>query len=165
MFWFSFGPETRKRMHETLTFYHNLMRWLVLAALLYAVFRAYRGYTQKRAFTKTDNALRHWTATLAHVQLLLGMVLYFKSPGTRYFWANLKEAMHNRDILFFGIIHGTLMLTAIVVLTIGSALAKRKQAHGEKFSTMLVWFSVALAIILIAVPWPFSPFANRPYFR
>jgi cbb3-type cytochrome oxidase subunit 3 len=30
---------------------------------------------------------------------------------------------------------------------------------------MLVWFTIALIIIFIAIPWPFSPFANRPYFR
>jgi len=30
---------------------------------------------------------------------------------------------------------------------------------------MLLFFVVALIIILIATPWPFSPFAGRPYFR
>jgi len=57
------------------------------------------------------------------------------------------------------------MLTAIVIITIGSALAKRKKTDKEKFKTMLVWFSAALLIIFIAIPWPFSPLANRPYIR
>jgi hypothetical protein len=30
---------------------------------------------------------------------------------------------------------------------------------------MLIWLSIALIIIFIAIPWPFSPFANRPYYR
>ena len=62
-------------------------------------------------------------------------------------------------------IHSSLMLTAIVLITIGSAKAKRKPTDQEKFKTMLVWFSIALLIIFIAIPWPFSPFANRPYYR
>lgn len=154
-----------KTMYETLTFYHTLMRWLVLAGLLFAIYRAFKGYRSKTAFTQTDNAVRHWTATIAHIQLLIGMVLYFQSPIVQYFWANRKEAIHNTDITFFSLIHITLMLTAIVIITIGSALTKRKSADTEKFKTMLVWFSIALLIIFIAIPWPFSPFANRPYFR
>jgi hypothetical protein len=57
------------------------------------------------------------------------------------------------------------MIMAIIIITIGSALAKRKSSDKEKFKTMGLWFSIALIIIFIAIPWPFSPFANRPYFR
>lgn len=152
-------------MYQTLTFYHNSMRWLVLASLLFAIYRAYKGYFSKGTFSKTDNAVRHWTATIAHIQLVIGMVLYFQSPIIKYFMANFKEAVRTFDLLFFGLIHGVLMLTAIVIITIGSAKSKRKTTDQEKFKTMLIWFSIALFIIFIAIPWPFSPLANRPYYR
>lgn len=152
-------------MYQALTFYHNTMRWLVLASLLYALYRAYKGYFSKAAFSRTDNLVRHWTATIAHIQLMIGMLLYFQSPVIRYFMANLKDAVKNMDLAFFGFIHSSLMLTAIVLITIGSAKSKRKQADRDKFKTMFIWFSVALFIIFIAIPWPFSPFAKRPYFR
>jgi hypothetical protein len=73
--------------------------------------------------------------------------------------------MLNREAVFFGLIHITLMVLSVVLVTIGSALAKRKQTDREKFKTMLTWFSIVLLIIFIAIPWPFSPFANRNYFR
>jgi hypothetical protein len=152
-------------MYQTLTFYHNLMRWLVLASLLFSLYRAYKGYFSRSAFTKTDNAVRHWTATIAHIQLIIGMTLYFQSPIIKYFMANFKEAVSNFDITFFSLIHSSLMLTAVVLITIGSAKSKRKQTDQEKFKTILIWFSIALLIIFIAIPWPFSPFANRPYIR
>jgi hypothetical protein len=57
------------------------------------------------------------------------------------------------------------MLAAITIITIGSALAKRKQSDPEKFKTMLLWFAPGLLIIFLAIPWPFSPLANRPYFK
>lgn len=152
-------------MYSSLLFFHSLFRWLVLVSLLYALFRAYRGYTADSVFTKTDNAIRHWTATIAHIQLVLGFTLYFTSPIIKYFFANFKQEIHRIDLTFFGIIHFLLMLTAIVIITIGSALAKRKPTNKEKFRTMLVWFSIALGIIFLAIPWPFSPLANRPYFR
>ena len=152
-------------MYQTLTFYHSFFRWIVLVSLAYSIFRAYKGYASKRSFTKADNAVRHWTATIAHIQLVIGIILYSQSPLIKYFWKNFNKEIHDMDIAFFGVLHIALMLTAIVLITIGSALAKRKQADSEKFKTMLAWFSFSLAIILIAVPWPFSPLASRPYFR
>lgn len=152
-------------MYQALTFYHSIFRWLVLASLMFAIYNAYKGYTSKRNFSKTDNAVRHWTATIAHIQLVIGIILYSQSPIIKYFWTNFKDAIHHLDMAFFGCIHIALMLLAIIFITIGSALAKRKPTDNEKFKTMLVWFSISLLIILIAIPWPFSPLANRPYFR
>lgn len=152
-------------MYSALLFFHSIFRWLVLASLLYALFSAYRGYKSNKAFTKTDNSIRHWTATISHIQLMIGFTLYFISPIVKYFLAQKKEAIQHLDIAFFGFIHISMMLVAVVVITIGSALAKRKPTDKEKFKTILLWFSVALLIIFSAIPWPFSPLANRPYFR
>lgn len=152
-------------MYHILTVYHNAFRWLVLASLLLALYRAAKGYFTNAPFTKTDNAIRHWTATIAHIQLMIGMTLYFKSPIIKYFLANFKTAVKSFDLSFFALVHSTLMLTAIVLITIGSALAKREETDHLKFKTMLRWFTAAFLVIFIAIPWPFSPLASRPYFR
>ncbi len=152
-------------MYQTLTFLHSTFRWLVLLSLLYAIFIAYKGYFSNKEFSKTDNTVRHWTATIAHVQLILGIIFYSQSPIIKYFWKNFSDAKQSLDLLFFGLIHISLMLLAIVLITIGSAVSKRKPTDKEKFKTMLIYFFIALLIIFIAIPWPFSPLANRPYFR
>jgi hypothetical protein len=61
--------------------------------------------------------------------------------------------------------HVACMTLAIVVLTLGSALAKRRVTDTGKFRAMALWFTAALLLILMAIPWPFSPFAQRPYLR
>ncbi|MRX70191.1 hypothetical protein GJU42_19635 [Flavobacterium resistens] len=152
-------------MYQTILEGHSFIRWLVLVSLLYSIYIAYKGYSQKLPFTKKDNLIRHWTATIAHIQLIFGILVYVQSPIVKYFWKNFNEAIQNVNASFFGIIHIFLMLIAIVLITIGSALAKRKSSDEQKFKTMLIWFSLALLIIFIAIPWPFSPLANRPYFR
>lgn len=143
---------------------HSIVRWIVFALLLYAVYKAATGYFKNRAFSKSDNAVRHWTATAAHIQLLIGMILYFRSPVVKAFW-KIKGSLPAFDYLFFSLLHLLLMLAAIVVLTVGSAKAKREMTDRKKFSTMLIWFVVALLLILIAIPWPFSPLVKRPYIR
>jgi cyanate permease len=158
MFCFSFAS-----MYESLIYLHSFLRWFVLLSLIIALYKAFRGYFSNTKFTKSDNAIRHWTATIAHIQLMVGMVLYFQSPLIKYFLKN--GAKEGFEYLFFGTIHSTLMLVAIVIVTIGSAMAKRKKTDKEKFRTMMVWYSLGLIIIFIAIPWPFSPFSNRPYLR
>lgn len=152
-------------MYQSLTFFHSVIRWFVVISLFYSVYRAYKGYFSNRIFSKADNAIRHWTATIAHIQLVVGIILFTQSPLVKYFWSNFSAAVQYKEALFFGLIHMVLMLAAIVVLTIGSALSKRRASDREKFKTMLVWFSVAIVLIFIAIPWPFSPLAARPYFR
>lgn len=152
-------------MYTNLLVIHSLFRWLVLLSLCYAIIRAYRGYKTKSVFSILDNKVRHWTATIAHIQLVLGILIYTKSPIVQYYFSDFKNLFSNWDLTFFGLFHFILMIIAIVVITVGSAKAKRKKNDAEKFKTMLVWFSLALIIIIIAIPWPFSPLANGPYIR
>jgi hypothetical protein len=144
---------------------HSLIRWFVLTSLLFAIYRAYRGWLLKKPFTKFDNSVRHITATIAHVQLIVGLWLYFISPIVAYFLYNFKDAVHERQIRFFGMEHATMMLTGIILITIGSFKAKRKTTDLEKFKTMAIWFTIALLVILSSIPWSFSPLVSRPLFR
>lgn len=152
-------------MYPTLLATHSLVRWLVLAALLVAVTCAYKGWLSKRKFSRFDDAVRQWTATIAHIQLLLGLALYVISPFSNHFLRHFPETIHQRDFRFFGMEHSLMMVVAIALVTIGSAKAKRKATDSERFKTMAVWFTTGLLIILASIPWAFSPFTSRPNFR
>lgn len=152
-------------MYSFLLALHSLVRWFVLASLLFAIYRGYRGWLLKKPFSKLDEQVRWITATIAHIQLIFGLWLYFISPIVSYFLHNFKDAVHNRQIRFFGMEHITMMLTAIVLITIGSAKAKRKTTDIAKFKTMAIWFTIALLVILSSIPWSFSPLISRPLFR
>ena len=142
---------------------HSLLRWLVLGSLLYAIYTAFRGVLKIQPFTAKANAVRHWTATIAHVQLLVGMTVYLQSPVVKATIATVDPLF--AEHAFFKYVHISLMIIAIVLITIGSAKAKRVSGDQQKYTTILKWFIAALVIILIAIPWPFSPLAHRPYFR
>lgn len=152
-------------MYTVLLLSHSIVRYFVVLSIAYAAFRAIRGWRSKLPFTKSDDTARHLSATFAHIQLMIGYVLYFNSPFIAYFRSHFKEAIQQFDFVFFGTIHITLMTIAIVLITLGSSVAKRHTAPEEKFRTMAVYYLVALVIILCAIPWPFSPLAARPYFR
>jgi len=150
-------------MYSILLTAHSIIRWLVLLSLIFAIYRSWHSYYYKSIFTRKDDAIRHWTATIAHVQLMLGIILYSQSSMVKYYFST--GGLSSGEPFFFGVIHILLMLIAIVVITLGSAKAKRKIIDTEKFRTMLIWYSIALVIILIAIPWPFSPLSHRPLLR
>ena len=152
-------------MYHIILFLHSWVRWLVLIILLIAIYRAYKGWLSGSKFSTFDNAVRHQTASIAHLQLILGVWIYLISPVIHYFLHNFKSAVHERQIRFFGMEHSSMMLIAIIIITIGSAKAKRKPTDIQKFKTMAIWFTIALLIILTSVPWSFSPFTARPLFR
>ena len=152
-------------MYPTLLATHSLVRWMVLAALLIALCCAYSGWVAKRRFTRFDNVIRHWTATIAHIQFILGVWLYVISPFSNHFLQGFPQTVHERDFRFFGMEHSLMMFIAIVLVTIGSAKAKRKAVDHDKFKAMAIWFTIGLLIILASIPWAFSPFTSRPNLR
>jgi len=150
-------------MYIILLAIHSFVRWLVLASLFFAIYRGYSGWFSDKLFSKFDSTVRLVTATITHIQLGIGLCLYFISPIINYFLHNYKDAVKVGEIRFFGMEHSLMMLMGIIIVTIGSVKVKNKDK--EKFRTMAIWFSIGLLVILISIPWNFSPLASRPYFR
>lgn len=144
---------------------HSLIRWLVLTSLIFSLYRAYSGWIRNKPFLKFDKILSYSTIAIALSQLVVGLSLYFMSPIVDYFIHHFKGAVHQRDLRFFGMEHSSTMLLAVILIIIGSVKAKGKTGDQKKFKTIAVWFTIVLIIILLSIPWPFSPFTSRPDFR
>ena|SRR5690242_15350641 len=154
-------------MYPEILALHSLFRWVVVASLLFAIYRSYKGWFSNKPFLKFDNAVRKWTATIAQIQLAIGILLYSISPLVHYFLDHFKKALPEREVRFFGMEHAIMMITAVIFITIGSSKAKRKSVDKQKYKSMSIWFSIAMLIILSSMPLPFSPppFVQRPFFR
>lgn len=152
-------------MYAILLTIHSWLRWLVLASLLYTLFRSYQGIIKQRTYSFFDEASRNITVMIVQIQFLVGLVLYAFSPMVRYFLQNFGAAVHERDARFFGMEHITMMFIAVAVISTGSSKANNKKADRDKFKAIAIWFSVGLLIIFLSIPWEFSPFTRRPYFR
>lgn len=144
---------------------HSLVRWFVLSALLTSVLVAIIGWRTNRSFGPAANRLRHITATIAHIQLLLGLSLYLISPLIRYFREHYASAIHEREIRFFGMEHSMMMTISVVLITVGSISVKRASGDQTKYKRMAIWFGLALILILSSIPWGFGPLISRPFFR
>lgn len=129
---------------------HSGLRWVLLALLLYAIYNAFTGWRSGRAFTDSDRKANLFTMISAHVMLLLGLALYFM--GNRYQIDG--EVMKNATLRFFAVEHLSMMLLAIILITIGYGRSKRGKTDLKKFKTSFWLFLISLVVILAAIPWP-----------
>jgi type IV secretory pathway TrbD component len=140
---------------------HSWNRWAVLLALLAALGRAYRGWLGQQPFLPTDRRLGSMLTGLLHLQLLLGLTLYFGlSPWTQRAAANRVVAWHDPELRFWSLTHISLMLTAIVVAQLGQSIAKRAATDAARHRWAALAYSAAAALVLLGIP-----FAARPWFR
>src|SRR5690606_21996158 len=88
----------------------------------------------------------------AHIQFLIGLVLYFISPfGAQSFSA---QDMQNRLSRVYFLEHPLMMLLAIVLITIGYSKAKKATCAQKATRTVAVFYLIGLLLILSRIPWP-----------
>lgn len=152
-------------MYPHLLATHNLLRWVFLVFILISLIQSYSGWLGSKPYTKAANTFKTLTVSTIHLQLIIGLILYFVSPLVAEFLGDVGGSMKNKDLRFFGMEHAVMMLLAVVFITIGSAKSKRQPNDTAKYKTIAIWFTIALLLILVAVPSEFSPMNVRPNFR
>ena len=151
-------------MYQGLLHTHSLLRLFLLIALIGAVVLAISGLMGKKGYNSTTDKFRKFTVIFAHIQLLIGLVLYFISPMVQQGLSDMKAAMASKSLRFVTVEHTLMMLIAIVLITIGSAKAKRQTDDSQKYKKLAIWFGIALVLILAAIPWPFRAEIGKSLF-
>ncbi|MEO6229381.1 MAG: hypothetical protein ABJB11_21090 [Ferruginibacter sp.] len=143
---------------------HNLLRWAVLLFGLWTLLNAITGLLSKRGYTGADNKSNLFFMISCDIQLLLGLILYFSNSWfdrLKDLGNNMKDP-YNR---FFTMEHASMMIIAWILVHVGRASVKRAPTSSAKHKRMLIFFGLALLLILAAIPWPFREAIARPYYR
>ncbi|MEJ7588246.1 MAG: hypothetical protein WKI04_11860 [Ferruginibacter sp.] len=143
---------------------HNLLRWGVLLFGFWTVLNAVTGVAGKRTYTAADNRSNLLFMIFCDIQLLLGLILYFSNAWfdrLRDLGNNMKDP-YNR---FFTMEHMSMMILAWILVHVGRSTVKRANRDASKHKRMLIFFGIALLLILISIPWPFREVIAKPYFR
>ncbi len=129
---------------------HSGLRWVVLLLLLVAIGRA---ITRKSGgvYEKSDKMINLFTMISLHIQLLLGLILYFTSPKVAFVEGWMKVS----QLRFYGMEHIAVMVIAIAVITIGRKKAEKAANPALKHQKIAVWYTIGLLLILASIPWPF----------
>ncbi|MFN8154759.1 MAG: cytochrome b [Bacteroidia bacterium] len=152
-------------MYIGLLHFHSLLRWVLLLLLITVVIKALQGRSGGKTFGPGDKKLSLFTLISAHLQLVMGLFLYMISPTVQQALANMGATMKDSINRFWAVEHISMMILSIALLTIGHIKAKKAASDQDKFKAQALYFTIALLLILISIPWPFREVgAGRNWF-
>jgi cytochrome bd-type quinol oxidase subunit 2 len=143
---------------------HNLLRWVILISLLYAIVKSYAVMKSKGTFSAGNRKAALIMLISAHTTLLIGL---FQWLFGRYGIISTSlpagvDLMKNKFYRFFWIEHPFGMIVAITLITIGYSTIKKGTAQaglGKKAFWLLL---IALLVLLATIPWPGRVEIGRP---
>jgi len=138
--------EEKKTMgiYEILKSAHSGWRYLVIILLLVAFINALMGYLGRKPYTEGNRKLNVFALISAHIQLVLGLLLYFMHD---WYKGEMSVAIQR----YWKMEHIAMMLIAIILITIGNAKSKKVDSALMKHRTIFVFFGLGLLLITAAI--------------
>lgn len=144
---------------------HSILRWAVVLFGLWALINALSGVFSKRAYKPGDRRTGLFFMISCDIQLLLGLILYFNGMWFNMLKSNPKEVMKDSVARFFTVEHALMMIIAWILVHVGYSMVKRADTDALKHKRSLLFFGIAILIILAMIPWPFRiPGIGREWF-
>lgn len=139
---------------------HSITRYLVLIGLLGVIVQSLVGLTQNKPYGNLENKAGLYLFIFTHTQLLLGIILYFSSPlGISN---SSGAAMKDAGARYWLVEHGVIMLMAIVFITMARITAKKMTDDSAKHKRLLIFNSIALALIILGISMSGRGFFSLP---
>jgi hypothetical protein len=133
---------------------HSYMAYVALAVLFLAVSNAITGLMGKRIFNMgKDLRLSLFALILCHIQLLIGLILYFISPSgfsalQEFGMGGLTSAGR-----LLAVEHPFVNILAIIFITVGWSRHKKFVEGDKKFKSIAIFYGIGLLLILSRIPW------------
>lgn len=132
---------------------HAGIRWIALFILLAAIINSV--IRRKKKYNPADKRLNVYVVYFMHIQVIIGFALYFISPKVVF----SAESMSNAMLRFFLVEHISLMIVAVILVTIGFSISKKAIQDSKKHLRTTIFYGIALILILLAIPWPWQSYA------
>lgn len=140
-------------MYEILKTLHSWWAYVTLIVLVVAIANSFIGYFLEKKYQQKDLRIGLFGLIVSHIQLLMGLVLYFVSPWFGG-WSTLgigvmKNSAYRKMLVEhpFGVILG------VVLITIGWSLHKKQQTDKGAFGKILLFYTIAIILMLGVIPW------------
>ena len=136
-------------MYHFLQKFHSGWAYLALLLLVVAVIVSALGFFSKKEFTSTSRKIALFALITIHIQLVIGLILYFISPVGFALLGEMKDAA----IRLTSLEHPVTNIIAIVLITIGWSKHKKQALDVSKFKMITIFYGLGLILILSKIPW------------
>lgn len=136
-------------MYNFIQKFHSGWAYLAILVLVIAVVNSFIGKGSNKEFTAKDRKITLFALIGTHIQLLVGLVLYFVSPLGSAAFGQMKEA----SLRLTSLEHPLVNIIAIVLITVGWSKHKKAISSEAKFKSIAVFYALGLLLILSMIPW------------
>ena len=143
-------------MYTGLVHTHSFLRYFVLALLVVVVIKSLLGWLMKQNFAKADDKLSLWLLIITHIQFVVGLALYFASDVVKFDSETMKNAEHR----YWTVEHSTMMILAIILITVARITHKKLPTDQAKHKRLFLLNAAALLIVVIAILASGRPLIN-----
>lgn len=139
---------------EILQTAHSYLAYVVLAILFLAVANAITGLMSNRIFNlQKDFRISLFALIFSHLQLVLGLVLFFVSTNGFSAIKELGMGGLNSAARLLAVEHPLINIIAIILITIGWSRHKKFMEAKRKFKAIAIFYGLGLILILSRIPW------------
>lgn len=128
---------------------HSGFRYIVLLLVWLAIVRAFVGWLGNKPYTEADRKFNLFALISSHIQLLLGLIVYFFSPFVKM--GDMAAAMKDATLRYWTVEHSVMMIFAVVLITVGHSKAKKAQEALLKHRTVAIFYTLAMLVVLAAI--------------
>jgi hypothetical protein len=132
---------------------HSYWAFFTLFVLVAAIVNAFIGRYMGKEFSVKDLRISIFGLIFSHIQLLIGLILYFVSPWFDQ-WASIgMGVMKDPQTRLYLVEHPITNILAIVLITMGWSMHKRQFESSKKFLRIILFYSLGLLLLLSRIPW------------
>lgn len=140
-------------MYSILKTVHSYWAFFVLTILFIAILNSLIRIISKKSFNSTDLRISLFGLIFSHIQLLIGLILYFISPWFDQ-WSSLGMGiMKNNESRLYLVEHPITNILAIFFITIGWSLHKKQSESSKKFLRISLFYGFGYILLLSRIPW------------
>ncbi len=132
---------------------HSYWAYIVLLVLVIAIGNALIGRISNKSFTIKDLRISLFALIVTHIQLLVGLILYFVSPRFSAWQEGVGAVMGDSSLRLYLVEHPVTNILAVVLITMGWSMHKRQAENGKKFMRIGLFYFFGLVLLLSRIPW------------
>lgn len=141
-------------MYSTVYSIHSWWAYLVVLVLVITTINSLVGFFSKKEYGANDFRISLFTLIVSHIQLLIGIVIYFVAPYFKAFSeVGMGGVMKDSTLRLYLVEHPLIMIIAVTLITIGYSKHKKKLTSHPKFKTLAIFYTLALIFVLSRIPW------------
>ncbi|EGV43334.1 hypothetical protein BZARG_1763 [Bizionia argentinensis JUB59] len=139
-------------MYNILKESHNGIGMVLLFLLLIIIVIILAKFLLKKPFNKSVKITALIGLITVHIQILIGLLLYFLSPlGLSNFSG---DSMGHKISRFYIVEHPIGMILAAVLITIGYKVVKKTNLTDKaKYRRLLIYYGLGFGLIAYLIPW------------